>query len=98
MDQTTKAGSPQDRNADAKLGQQRLNMLEPAKELEKVAEACWQRGLDRTSFYESRKQFQTQGFEGLKDLLPIHKSHPQTTPSETGERIRALALAHPACG
>ena len=54
--------------------------------------------LDRTSFYEWKRRFQTQGFEGLKDLPPIHKSHPQTTPPETVERIRALALAHSAYG
>ncbi len=32
------------------------------------------------------------GFEGLKNLPPIYKSHPQTTPPETVEKIRALAL------
>ena len=31
-------------------------------------------------------------------LPAIHKSHPQTTPAETVERIRALALEHPAYG
>jgi transposase-like protein len=69
-----------------------------AKELGNVAEACRQRGLDRTSFYEWRRRFQTQGFEGLKDLPPIHRSHPQTTPAPVVERIRALALEHPAYG
>ena len=73
-------------------------MPELAKALGNVAEACRQRGLDRTSFYEWKRRFQTQGFEGLKDLPPIHKSHPQTTPPETVERIRVLALAHPAYG
>ena len=34
----------------------------------------------------------------MKDLPPIHKSHPQTTPPETVEKIRALALKHPAYG
>jgi hypothetical protein len=32
--------------------------------------------LDWTSFYEWKRRFQPQGFEGLKDLLPVHKSHP----------------------
>jgi len=73
-------------------------VLELAKELGNVAEACRQRGLDRTSFYEWKRRFQTQGFEGLKDLPPIHKSHPQTTPPEVVERIEALALEHPAYG
>ena len=58
-------------------------------------EACRQRGMDRTSFYEWKRGFQTQGFEGLKDLPPIHKSHPQTTPPETVEKTRTLALEHP---
>ena len=48
--------------------------------------------------YEWKRRFQTQGFEGLKDLPPIHRSHPQTTPVEVVERIKikALALEHPA--
>lgn len=89
---------PRPRDADTKLARSRLSVLELAKELGNVAEACRQRGLDRTSFYEWKRRFQTQGFEGLKDLPPIHKSHPQTTPPETVERIRELALAHPAYG
>ncbi len=86
------------RDAGTKLAQQRLSVLELAKELGNVAEACRQRGLDRTSFYEWKRRFQTQGFEGLKDLPPIHKSHPQTTPEPVVARIRELALEHPAYG
>ncbi len=63
-----------------------------------MAEACRQRGLDRTSFYEWKRRSQTQGLEGLKDPPPTLKSHPQTTPPETVQRIRALALEHPAYG
>ena len=54
--------------------------------------------MDRTSFHEWKRRFQTQGFDGLKDLPPIHKSHPQTTPPKTVEKIKALALKHPAYG
>lgn len=88
----------QTRDADTKLALNRLSVLELAKELGNVAEACRQRGLDRTSFYEWKRRFQTQGFEGLKDLPPIHKSHPQTTPGPVVERIKDLALSHPAYG
>jgi transposase InsO family protein len=95
MGRTTTAGK---RDAGTKLAQQRLSVLELAKELGNVAEACRQRGLDRSSFYEWKRRFQTQGFEGLKDLPPIHKSHPQTTTPETVERVKALALEHPAYG
>ena len=86
------------RDAATKVAQHRLSVLELARELGNVAEACRQRGLDRTSFYEWKRRFQTQGFDGLKDLPPIHKSHPQTTSPEVVEKIKALALAHPAYG
>ena len=36
--------------------------------------------------------------DGLKDLPPIAKSHPMTTPPEVVARIAALALLHPAYG
>ncbi len=54
--------------------------------------------MDRTSFYEWKRRFQAYGFEGLNDLPPIHKSHPQTTPPEVVEKIKALALEHPSWG
>lgn len=54
--------------------------------------------MDRSSFYKWRLRFRVYGFEGLKDLPPVPRSHPQTTPAETLERIKELALAHPAYG
>jgi len=98
MARISAAAQSRRRDADAKLAQSRLSVLELAKELGNVAEACRQRGLDRTSFYEWKRRFQTQGFEGLKDRPPIHKSHPQTTPEPVVERIKDLALSHPAYG
>jgi transposase InsO family protein len=98
MGRSSTAAQPRTRDAGTKLAQSRLSVLELARELGNVAEACRQRGLDRTSFYEWKRRFQTQGFEGLKDLPPIHRSHPQTTPAPVVERIKALALEHPAYG
>src|SRR4028119_1723151 len=54
--------------------------------------------MDRTSFYEWKRRFQTHGLEGLKDLPPVHKSHPQTTPEHVQERIVQLALLNPTRG
>jgi transposase InsO family protein len=85
-------------DAVTKIAKQRLSVLQLAEKLGNAAEACRKRGMDRTSFYEWKRRFQTQGFEGLKDLPPIHKSHPQTTAPEVVERIKALALEHPAYG
>ena len=54
--------------------------------------------MDRTSFYEWKRRFQTHGLDGLKDLPPIAKSHPQATPPETVEKVLSLALENPSWG
>jgi transposase InsO family protein len=86
------------KNANEKLAHRRLTVLELAQRLGNVAEACRRGGIDRTSFYDWKRRFQLEGLDGLKDLPPIAKSHPMTTPPEVVERIAALALLHPAYG
>ena len=85
-------------NAADKVAQHKLSVLELAQSLGNVTEACRQRGVSRTQFYEYKRRFQTHGIEGLKDLPPIHKTHPFTTPPETVKRILALSLEHPGWG
>ena len=85
-------------SAEQKLVKQRLSVLQLAEALGNVSEACRQRAVSRTQFYEYKRRFQTHGIEGLKDLPPIAKSHPMTTPPETVEKIKSLALTHPAYG
>jgi transposase-like protein len=81
-----------------KLAHRRLTVLELAERLGNVTEACRRGGIDRTSFYDWKRRFQLQGLDGLKDLPPIAKSHPMTTPPEVVARIGELAPAHPAYG
>src|SRR5579863_5170674 len=81
-----------------KIARHRLSVLELAQALGNVSEACRQRKMTRTQFYDYKRRFELQGLEGLKDLPPIHKTHPQTTSPETVERILALSLEHPAWG
>ncbi|RMG39267.1 MAG: IS481 family transposase [Methanobacteriota archaeon] len=81
-----------------KLAHKRLTVLQLAQSLGNVTEACRRSGMDRTSFYTWQKRFQEQGLEGLKDLPPIHKTHPQTTPQETVDRLIALSEEHPGWG
>jgi transposase InsO family protein len=85
-------------NAEDKVAIHKLSVLELAQSLGNVSEACRQRGVSRTQFYEYKRRFQTHGLEGLKDLPPIHKSHPMTTPPEVVEHIIALSLEHPGWG
>lgn len=84
--------------AEEKLIRQRLSVLELAQTLGNITKACRQRDISRTQFYEYKRRFQTHGLEGLKDLPPIHKTHPFTTPPEVVEKILALSLEYPAWG
>jgi transposase InsO family protein len=84
--------------AELKVARQRLSVLELAEKLGSVSEACRRRGMDRASFYEWKRRFQTHGIEGLKDLPPIAKSHPQAVKPEVEARILELALEHPSYG
>ncbi len=86
------------KDPEEKLARKRLSVLQLAEILGNVSEACRRGGMDRTSFYEWKRRFQTHGLEGLKDLPPIHKTHPQTTPAEVVDKILATSLQHPHWG
>ena len=81
-----------------KVARQKLSVLELAEALGNVSEACRRRGLSRQSFYEYKRRFADAGLEGLKDLPPVPKSHPMSTPESHVERLLALSLEHPAWG
>lgn len=86
------------KDPEIKLAEQRMSVLELAQALGNVSEACRQRGISRTQFYEYKRRFQTHGIAGLKDLPPIHHSHPQTTSPEVEARVLEVSLEHPAWG
>ncbi len=81
-----------------KLAIKRLTVLQLAEQMGNISEACRRARMDRTSFYEWKRRFQTHGLEGLKDLPPIHKTHPQTTPPEVVEKVLAASMEHPHWG
>lgn len=81
-----------------KVARQKLSVLELALTLGNVSEACRIKDVSRTQFYEYKRRFQTHGLEGLKDLPPIHKTHPFTTPPEEVERLLVVSLEHPTWG
>ena len=84
--------------AEEKVARHRLSVLDLAEQLGNVAEACRRRGMHKSQFYEWKRRFQTHGLEGLKDLPPVHKSHPMTTPEGVVNQILETSLAHPAWG
>lgn len=81
-----------------KVIQNKMSVLELAQTLGNISEACKRRGVSRTQFYEWKRRFQTHGLEGLKDLPPIPKNHPFTTPKAVVEKIKKLSLSHPSKG
>jgi transposase InsO family protein len=81
-----------------KLALQRLRILELAEKLGNAAEACRQGRMDRTSFHMWKRRFQTHGLEGLKDLPPIRKTHPNAKPEPVRQAVLELSAKNPAWG
>jgi hypothetical protein len=81
-----------------KPARHRLSVLELGAALGNVTAASRQAKMDRTSFYESKRRFQTHSLAGLKDLPPIHLSHLATTPPEVVDQILAVASQYPTRG
>lgn len=81
-----------------KIARYRLSVLELAKKLGNVSQACRERGMTRTQFYQYKKRYEQFGLEGLKNLPPVHKSHPYSTPPELARMIVALSFKHPGWG
>jgi transposase InsO family protein len=86
------------KNPADKIALHRLRVLELAERLQNVAEACRNSGMARNSFYEWKRRYQTHGFEGLKDLPPVHKSHPLATPQHVRDAVLELSRSNPAWG
>lgn len=95
MEQKTKTTT---KDPALKVAQYRMSVLQLAEALGNVSAACKNAGMDRTSFYEWKRRFQTHGIDGLKDSPPVHLTHPQTTPPEVEEKVIAVSLEHPSWG
>jgi transposase InsO family protein len=87
-----------EKDAALKVARKRLSVLEMSETLGNISEACRRGGMDRTSFYEWKRRFQTHGLEGLKDMPPIPKSQPNTTTPETESKILEASLSRPSWG
>lgn len=69
---STSAALSQKRDADTKLAQGRLSVLELAKELGNVAEACRRRGLDRDVRHRFAARRSDDGMvEEMRDQSPV---------------------------
>jgi transposase-like protein len=85
-------------NITEELIRKRLETLELAEKLGNVSEACRITGMDRTSFYEWRKRFNSKGLTGLENKSSAPKKHPFTTPAHTTQLVVQTALKRPEWG
>jgi len=69
-----------------------------AKAIGNVSEACHRGGMDRTSFNEWKRRFQTHGISGLLDQPPIAKQQPNATPPKLEAKVLEASLEHPSWG
>jgi len=83
---------------DEKIVKYRLKVLKLAETLGNVSKACKILGMDRSTFYRYKRRFEKYGLKGLKNLPPIHKFHPKTTPPKTEKKIISLSQNHPQWG
>ena len=65
----------------------RRRVLEYAKALGNVSEACRELGIPRRTFYRWRKRIEHEGEGGLMNRQPGPKNHPWSTPPEVVEKI-----------
>jgi len=73
-----------------------MTLLQLAKRLRDVSEACRRRGISRNQFYEYKRAFQEKGLDGLMDLPLVPKSFPNETPADVKEKVIAVSIEHPA--
>lgn len=64
-------GKATEKDPALKVARHRLSVLEMAKAIGNVSEACRRSGMDRTSFHEWKRRFQTHGIAGFLDQLSI---------------------------
>jgi len=82
-----------------KSARRKLNLLEIAKDLNNVSEACRRIGYSRQQFYEIRRNFQTYGAEGLLDRIPgCRGPHPNRVDPEIEKKILEYSLKYPTHG
>lgn len=94
LEEIALAGKIVEKDDTVKVALQRLSILEMPDKLGNILEACRFGGIDRTSFYERKRSFQTHRLEGLKDMPPIPKPQPNQTTPETEAIIVEYSLAY----
>ena len=82
-----------------RVARSKLSLLELAKSMNNVSQACKAMGYSRQQFYEIRRNFQVYGADGLIDRMPGARGpHPNRVPAEIETAVLDHALQHPCHG
>jgi len=85
-------------NVDEKNAKNKYSLLQLAEKLGNISKACRYMKYSRSQFYEIKRRFELEGFEGLIDRPPIPKSHPRKKSGELVDRVFALTRRYPSWG
>jgi transposase InsO family protein len=81
-----------------KNAKNKLTLLQLAERLGSVSAACRHMNYSRSQFYEIKRRFQLEGFQGLIDRPPMPKSHPHQKSRRVVDQVLALTRQYPAWG
>ncbi|MFH1733445.1 MAG: helix-turn-helix domain-containing protein [bacterium] len=81
-----------------KITENKLTLLQLAEKLGNVAAACRHMNYSRSQFYEIKRRFQLEGFQGLIDRPPIPQSHPRRKSDRIVRQVLDETCKHPAWG
>ena len=85
-------------NVAEKNAKNKLTLLQLAEKLGSVSQACRHMNYSRSQFYEIKRRFQLEGFQGLIDRPPIPKSHPRKKSNGLVDKVLEITRQYPAWG
>lgn len=85
-------------NLAVKNAKNKYNVIQLAETLNNVSKACRHMNYSRSQFYEIKRRYELEGFQGLIDRPPIPKTNPNQKSKELVDKLLEATRNHPAWG